>query len=131
GPGRGGTSADDDGAGLGALGADLLDVADRAAGAEVVERPAQDAVLVEVDLAAVAGLEEAVAVAAVHPAHPAQRVTVAAPLDLAPARAGVVHELAPRRAEGVAQGDRELLVSRAALGVAADHELGAGHGDVD
>ena len=120
------------GARLGALGAFAVgdDDADLVADFELREAAVGHAVLVKVDLAPVRHLDEAVALGGEQARHLAVRRHRVG-LDLAADLARVVFELARRRVEGVADGHVDVLVGVVPGAGVVDHDLLAGHADVD
>lgn len=102
----------------------------RHADVEPVERPVHDAVAVEIDVAAIAGLDAPETLHGVEFADAAVRhdfmfLGVAAPALHA------LFELARGGVEGIAQGDVRILMGVLVVLVAGHGDLAAGQGDVD
>jgi hypothetical protein len=113
-------------AGLRALLAGLLGESDFRSHLKPVEGAVEDAVLVEIDLAAIGGLEKTVALV-FEDADDARVRRTHVLLDLSAAAANVVLELSRSFLQGVVDGQVEILVLGVLGRIARDYDLFTGH----
>jgi len=124
-------SADDfDGARLRALLPCLLGETDFRSNLESIEGIVEDAIAMEIKIPAVLCLEEAVPFVLEELDDPPMRRTHTT-FDLSPLSARVVLKLPPRLAKGIVNGEIDVLVSGMLRWIPSDHELLAGHGEID
>ena len=124
-------SADDfDGARLRALLPCLLSETDFGSNLEPIEGIVEDAIAMEIKIPAVLCLEEAVPFLLEELDDPPMRRTHTA-FDLAPLSARIVLNLPPRLTKGIVNGEIDVFVSGMLRWISSDHELLAGHSEID
>ena len=124
-------STDDfDGARLRALLPCLLSETDFGSNLEPIEGIVENAIAMEIKIAPVLRLEEAVAFVLEELDDPPMRRTLTA-FDLAPLPARIILKLPPCLTKGIVNGEIDVFVSGMLRGISSDHKLLAGNGEID